>query len=87
MRNTTTTVVIAAGAVLAAVIVTRTPAQQEYGGNPGACCLPDGSCQFISSTQCGNAGGTFSSSGIDCSMTGCPPADRGVNGRQQGGVG
>ena len=71
--NKTTTVVIAAGAVLAAVIVTRTPGQQEYAGQPGACCMPEGYCKWTAPETCDASGGVFQGIGITCDMTGCPP--------------
>lgn len=40
---------------------------------PGSCCLADGSCvDNQTSTQCDNAGGTFSGSGSSCAIDPCP---------------
>jgi hypothetical protein len=38
---------------------------------PGACCLPDGSCAEISSIGCDHAGGLYGGDGADCTST-CP---------------
>ena len=38
---------------------------------PGACCLPDGTCQDLIRPQCMGAGGTFTSGGAPCGSTPC----------------
>jgi hypothetical protein len=40
--------------------------------NMGACCLPDGSCQILSSSACGTAGGTYRGTGTACTGLLCP---------------
>jgi hypothetical protein len=39
---------------------------------PGACCLPDGTCDFITANACADAGGTFQGIGVDCGGLTCP---------------
>ncbi|MBK8916002.1 MAG: proprotein convertase P-domain-containing protein [Phycisphaerales bacterium] len=41
----------------------------------GACCLPDGTCQDISSLACQTAFGVFQGDGSECATTACPPAE------------
>lgn len=38
----------------------------------GACCLPDGSCAFISQTQCNLNGGIFQGDNVTCGQVNCP---------------
>jgi spore coat protein A, manganese oxidase len=40
----------------------------------GACCLPDGSCQFASPAQCSSLGGVYRGDGALCTPTPCPNA-------------
>jgi len=44
--------------------------------DPGACCLPNGTCSFVSQASCITAGGTFTSVGTTCANANCPPASR-----------
>ena len=39
---------------------------------PGACCLPDGSCQDSDAEACAAAGGTFQGAGSTCEQGDCP---------------
>lgn len=36
----------------------------------GACCLSDGTCEFVSESQCSTDGGTWQGTGTNCSTTG-----------------
>ena len=38
---------------------------------PGACCLPNGTCQLLSAADCGVAGGTFNGEGTQCTGDAC----------------
>lgn len=40
--------------------------------DPGACCMPDGSCQDVVQAECIELGGTFQGIGTDCATAGCP---------------
>ena len=39
---------------------------------PGACCLPDGSCVELDPLACSETGGDYQGDGIDCTMVQCP---------------
>jgi hypothetical protein len=38
----------------------------------GACCLPDGTCQTMTTTDCATANGTYQGDGVDCANANCP---------------
>ncbi|MDX2146195.1 MAG: hypothetical protein SFZ23_01635 [Planctomycetota bacterium] len=38
----------------------------------GACCLPNGTCQILSSSDCQTQGGTYRGSGTECATANCP---------------
>lgn len=38
----------------------------------GACCLPNGTCQTLTLTECQTAGGSFKGEGTSCSSANCP---------------
>jgi hypothetical protein len=40
--------------------------------DPGACCMSDGTCTFVSQVNCFNAGGVFTSVGTTCAQANCP---------------
>ena len=42
------------------------------GGGPGACCLPDGTCETMEAGDCSAAGGFFGGTGTDCATFECP---------------
>jgi hypothetical protein len=42
------------------------------GGGPGACCLPDGTCEDMEAADCSAAGGFFGGSGSECATYVCP---------------
>ena len=42
------------------------------GGGPGACCLPDGTCEVMEAGDCSAAGGFFGGAGTDCATYECP---------------
>jgi hypothetical protein len=44
--------------------------------DPGACCLPNGTCSFVSAANCTTAGGTFTSAGTTCAQANCPTTGR-----------
>jgi hypothetical protein len=48
--------------------VTWTPQQCEI---PGACCLPNGTCQVLTNSACVAQGGTFTSEGSQCTGSTC----------------
>ncbi len=39
---------------------------------PAACCFPDGSCQLLSQTDCGTAGGSYQGDNTVCDPNPCP---------------
>ncbi|MCH2136409.1 MAG: hypothetical protein MK101_07485 [Phycisphaerales bacterium] len=41
----------------------------------GACCLPDGECQYISSLECADAGGEWNGALSSCTTVSCSSAD------------
>ncbi|MCA9243059.1 MAG: hypothetical protein KDA32_03825 [Phycisphaerales bacterium] len=41
----------------------------------GACCLPDGSCEPSTPTDCGSNGGTYQGDGVLCQSVQCEPQD------------
>jgi len=40
---------------------------------PGACCLPNGTCQVRTEPECDDAGGSWLGEGTDCDPNPCPP--------------
>ncbi len=40
----------------------------------GACCMPDGTCQLITATECASLGGTYQGDNSDCTSANCAPA-------------
>jgi len=48
--------------------VTWTPQNCEI---PGACCLPNGTCQVLANSSCLNQGGTFAGEGTQCTPNTC----------------
>lgn len=48
--------------------VSWTPQQCEI---PGACCLPNGTCQVLANSSCAAQGGTFQGEGIQCTGSTC----------------
>ena len=42
-------------------------------GCPGACCLPNGSCDYITASECGASGGSWNGPGSSCTTVDCPP--------------
>ncbi len=38
----------------------------------GSCCFPNGSCQVLTSGECGTAGGNYQGDGTNCATTNCP---------------
>jgi len=53
---------------------------------PGACCLPDGSCESLCLDECEQMGGIYQGQGADCDLVTCPqptscPGDLNLDGR------
>lgn len=44
----------------------------DCGEPSGACCLPDGSCETMTASECADAGGSYEGDGVDCSSVSCP---------------
>ncbi len=40
----------------------------------GACCMPDGSCQLVTASECANLGGSYQGDNTDCATANCAPA-------------
>ena len=51
---------------------TTGPGEDMPGDEPGACCLPDGSCVELDPLACDEADGIYQGDGIDCTMVQCP---------------
>ena len=48
-------------------------ALEQWGSScPGACCLGNGSCVFVDSTECDDLGGSWNGPGSSCSVVDCP---------------
>lgn len=54
------------------IISVPTPVPPPQEPVKGACCLPDGSCAFITATECASLGGTYSGDNISCAQVTCP---------------
>jgi hypothetical protein len=56
------------GAVANGTVLSIVPISND----PGACCLTNGTCTFVSQINCQGAGGTFTTIGTTCAAANCP---------------
>ncbi len=48
-------------------------ALEQWGqGCSGSCCLPNGTCDYVTSLQCTDSGGVWNGPGSSCTFTNCP---------------